>query len=397
MWAYPPTSGEYVFANSVTTNTDVLWNFGQKPFKFPPPDGFQPLNAANIRPVKVISRPDQYVDVRSGLSAQFTISDLNFETNLMIAKSTSNNEYWIWADSVRDFIGGLRSNDTNVQGSGLAIANVNSNGYQSDSNWFTNGRTYVTYSFKAGGSKNTFNVDDVGYASAAAAGLDAGVVTPSAASVGTKQGFSILKYSGTAGQSCSHGLTQAPEFIIEKEIGNTTNWTVQTTVIDGSLDYLYLNTTAQANDYNVDAPTSTVFDIGRNSECIAYLWHSVPGFSKFGHFAGNNSDDGVFVELGFKPAILLIKNDNNTGDWIIWDSARNPVNPVNRQIWPYTTSGTYGAYDQVGSNYPMDFLSNGFKMRTTDADMNGSSRTYIYAAWAEAPSVDLYGGGANAR
>jgi hypothetical protein len=45
----------------------------------------------------------------------------------------------------------------------------------------------------------------------------------------------------------------------------------------------------------------------------------------------------------------------------------------------------------------MDFLSNGFKMRTTDADMNGSSRTYIYAAWAEAPSVDLYGGGANAR
>ena len=397
LWAYPPTSGEYVFANSVTTNTDVLWNFGQKPFKFPPPDGFQPLNAANIRPVKVISRPDQYVDVRSGLSAQFTISDLNFETNFMIAKSTSNNEYWIWADSVRGFIGGLRSNGTNAQGSGLAIANVNSNGYQSDSNWFSNGRTYVTYSFKAGGSKNTFNVDDVGYASAAAAGLDAGVVTPSAASVGTKQGFSILKYSGTGGQSCSHGLTQAPEFIIEKEIGNTTNWTVQTTVIDGSLDYLYLNTTAQANDYNVDAPTSTVFDIGRNSECIAYLWHSVPGFSKFGHFAGNNSDDGVFVELGFKPAILLIKNDNNTGDWIIWDSARNPVNPVNRQIWPYTTSGTYGAYDQVGSNYPMDFLSNGFKMRTTDADMNGSSRTYIYAAWAEAPSVDLYGGGANAR
>jgi len=213
LWAYPPTSGEYVFANSVTTNTDVLWNFGQKPFKFLPPDGFQPLNAANIRPVKVISRPDQYVDVRSGLSAQFTISDLNFETNLMIAKSTSNNEYWIWADSVRGFIGGLRSNDTNVQGSGLAIANVNSNGYQSDSNWFSNGRTYVTYSFKAGGSKNTFNVDDVGYASAAAAGLDAGVVTPSAASVGTKQGFSILKYSGTGGQSCSHGLTQAPEFI----------------------------------------------------------------------------------------------------------------------------------------------------------------------------------------
>ena len=187
-YPYYPAFSAGSSSNTVTYNV----NFGQKPFKFPPPDGFQPLNAANVRPETVIVRPDQYVDVRSGLSAQFTISDLNFETNLMIAKSTSNDEYWIWADSVRGFIGGLRSNDTNAQGSGLAIANVNSNGYQSDSNWFTNGRTYVTYSFKAGGSKNTFNVDDVGYASAAAAGLTEGTISLTGASIGTKQGFSIL-------------------------------------------------------------------------------------------------------------------------------------------------------------------------------------------------------------
>ena len=38
-------------------------NFGQKPFKFPPPDGFQPLNAANFRPETVITRPDQHVGI----------------------------------------------------------------------------------------------------------------------------------------------------------------------------------------------------------------------------------------------------------------------------------------------------------------------------------------------
>ena len=48
---------------------------------------------------------------------------------------------------------------------------------------------YVAWSWKAGGSKNTFNVDDVGYASAAAAGLTGGNITPTGASVGTKQGF----------------------------------------------------------------------------------------------------------------------------------------------------------------------------------------------------------------
>ena len=48
---------------------------------------------------------------------------------------------------------------------------------------------------RAGGNKNTFNVDDVGYASAAAAGLTAGTITPTGASVGTKQGFSIIKWT----------------------------------------------------------------------------------------------------------------------------------------------------------------------------------------------------------
>ena len=43
-----------------------------------------------------------------------------------------------------------------------------------------------------------------------------------------------------------------------------------------------------------------------------------------------------------------------------------------------------------------DQLSNGFKLRSTGANSN-ASETYIYCAWAEAPSIDLFGGGANAR
>ena len=55
-------SNEEYFAWSMPyTNAEVSINFGQKPFKFPPPDGFQPLNDANIRPETVITRPDQYV------------------------------------------------------------------------------------------------------------------------------------------------------------------------------------------------------------------------------------------------------------------------------------------------------------------------------------------------
>ena len=46
-----------------TTVSTFEINFGQKPFKFSPPDGYQSLNAANVRPETVIARPDQYVGI----------------------------------------------------------------------------------------------------------------------------------------------------------------------------------------------------------------------------------------------------------------------------------------------------------------------------------------------
>ena len=48
-------------ANDTSVYSSV--NFGQKPFKYAPPEGYQPWNTANKRPVKVISRSNQYVGV----------------------------------------------------------------------------------------------------------------------------------------------------------------------------------------------------------------------------------------------------------------------------------------------------------------------------------------------
>ena len=50
---------------------------------------------------------------------------------------------------------------------------------------------------EAGGNKSTFNVDNVGYStSATAPGMTLGDITPTGCSVGTRQGFSIIKYDG---------------------------------------------------------------------------------------------------------------------------------------------------------------------------------------------------------
>jgi hypothetical protein len=45
----------------------------------------------------------------------------------------------------------------------------------------------------------------------------------------------------------------------------------------------------------------------------------------------------------------------------------------------------------------MDFLSNGFKMRDDNAVFNELNSSYLFLAFAEAPSQNLFGGQANAR
>ena len=61
----------------------LVANFGQKPFKFAPPDGFQPLNTANARPVNVISRPDHYVGVTTGNFDQQKTHVTGFQPDLI--------------------------------------------------------------------------------------------------------------------------------------------------------------------------------------------------------------------------------------------------------------------------------------------------------------------------
>ena len=119
---------------------------------------------------------------------------------------------------------------------------------------------------------------------------------------------------------------------------------------------------------------------GNGKNYIAYCWHSVEGYSKVGGwYEGNGSTEGPFIYTGFKPAWLLIKGINIGNSWQILDNARDPINPVNKVLEPDST-----AADATGHN--IDFLANGFKIRTSDADINGSY-AYWYAAFAEHPFV----------
>ena len=143
-------------------------------------------------------------------------------------------------------------------------------------------------------------------------------------------------------------------------------------------------------------PTQDVFSIGNgysnNGPSIAYLWTSIPGYSAFGSYTGNNSTDGPFIYTGFTPAFVLIKSATGSTSWYIYDSTRNQYNPADTCLFPNLNQA-----EVTNTAYTIDFLSNGFKLRTNNSAFNGSGSTYIYAAFAENPFGGNNVSPANAR
>ena len=421
----------YGAGSGAASSFDV--NFGQKPFKYAPPEGHKTLCLANLpRPTEAAVRPDKYFNtvIYTGNATERTI-DVGFQPDLVWGKTRSNASSHNIVDSVRGVKKLLSSNTTDAELTESDTAGIDSfvsNGFTLEDATFyedvnQSGRTYVAWCWKAGGSVGTFNVDDVDVGSAAAAGLSGKNITPTACSIGTKQGFSIIKYTGngSTGQTVPHGLTQAPSFILTKSLNETGSPSVAWGVFhkDGSYNnsMVYLTQTAgksgDTNVYTTTSQTNEHFTIGdwnginqNTTNYISYIWHDVPGLQKFGTFEGNGSADGPFVELGFRPAMVIVRGiDNNSRNWLIDDATRNPYNgKVNTSTFStnYATLAANSASSEPQSsagtfegNY-IDHLSNGFKLRSTAANSNGSE-TYIYAAWAEAPTNNLFGGQANAR
>ena len=192
-----------------------------------------------------------------------------------------------------------------------------------------------------------------------------------------------------------HGLGKVPKFIMVKG-GYTTdtyNWDIYHASIGATKRLIINSTTApetQGGPWDNTTPSSTLiyqnnqgnYWYGTNRNNIAYCWTDIPGYSKFASYNGTTTDDGPFIYLGFRPAWVLIKRTDTGGDyWNLMDSKRDTVNVTNatNRLYPNSINN-----DEVG-NVTVDFLSNGFKIRDTNSNNNGTNMTYVYAAFAESP------------
>jgi hypothetical protein len=374
---------DFASAGAVTVNA----NFGQRPFSYTPPSGFKALNTQNL--------PD--ATIKNGASYMAATTYTGNGTSQTISNGTNNTigttfqPDWIWAkarsaatnsqlvDSVRGYDKYVTSDSTSAeQTAGNRMTSFNSNGFSvgTDSQWNGNAVTIVAWQWNAGGSTVTNTSGSISAQVRA---------NPTA-------GFSIVTYTGTgAAATIGHGLGVAPSMIIIKNRQATTSWAVYHVSVGANQQLILNSTNAISADTQgfTATPSSTVFSVGTGSSMdtnqttgggqhVAYCFSAVAGYSAFGSYTGNGSADGPFVFTGFRPRFVMYKRTNSTGNWIIYDSSRSTFNQPAAALYPNLTNAE-------DTSHPSDFLSNGFKLRSTGVDSNASGGAYIYMAFAEVP------------
>jgi hypothetical protein len=333
-----------------------------------------------------INKPSNYFNTKlyTGNFSTQSITGVGFQPDLCWIKNRDQALNPTLLDAVRGlkFLytnesgaeGDFSSNFTSFDSDGFSVgANNNVNG---------NGNGIVSWNWLA--SNTTASNTD-------------GSIT-STVSANTTSGFSIVTYTGngSSGATVGHGLGVAPKMTIIKQRNSANGWNVWAYANNnGDPDsFGELNSTAAwyqnqgASGPFTATPNSSVLTLtnygqvnASSATYVAYCFAEKKGFSKFGSYQGNSSTDGSFVYLGFKPAMVIIKQTNGVSEWILLDNKRDSYNVVSGELYPNDPASENRATVQA------DFLSNGIKFRRASGNFNISGETYIYMAFAESPLV----------
>ena len=407
---------------------DMQFNFGQRPFAYTnagtdrPASTYKSLCTANL-PSVAITKPTAHFDVTTWVSTQAdakTVTGLAFQPDFFWAKERVTGRSHNVFDSVRGVTKSLRTDGTDAEQT-IAVSatgklkTFNSDGYtfgaDTDASYgsVNYGTTnHVGWNWKAGGTPSVDNSAGAGNTpTAGSVKIDganlgsalAGTIAATRLSANTTAGFSIVTYTGTgANATVGHGLGVAPKMVVVKCRDQTNkDWMVWHDDLTADTKALFWNSTAaettDATYWNSTPPTSSVFSVGSNANTngntfnyVAYCFAEIAGYSKFGSYVGNSSSDGAYVHLGFRPRFLMIKiASGSTGDWVVIDSKRDGYNEAtkgNAALFPNTSGAE--SYADTGSG-DIDIVANGFKPRSNNSNVNSSSGTYVYMAFAEHP------------
>ena len=350
------------------------------------PSGYLALCSDNqpeltISPAQSSSAGDHFNTViytANNQTAQ-SITGVGFKPDWLWFKQRSRSDAHSWYDTTRGVGPILRLTSNTEYSNTTLVTSFDADGFSlgTDTNAWVNYQsdTMVAWLWKANGGTTSSNTE--------------GSLTCTV-QANTDAGFSIVTWTGDGNASVTlgHGLNAKPELIIYKGRENSFSWPTWFKTF-GTTTGSFIDTNNAAGSFArvKSEPTATVIPnaelnyTNTNGEgSIAYVFHSVEGYSKIGSYTGNGSSDGVLVNLGFRPAWIIFKRVDTADNWAIYDVVRDTFNPLDSYL--------YADSQQAETTYStaiVDFLSNGFKWRGAVNFGNNSSGTYIYMAFADQP------------
>lgn len=357
------TGGDYAPYAASAINSKVIYaNFGQRPFQYTRPVGFNALNTNNL-PVPSIINPANYMAVNlytgneSIRSINNTVNSTSFQPDLVWIKARTATTSHALFDSVRGAQRYVSSDTTTPETINAdTLIGFNSNG------------------FDLGVNNTLINATGINY-------------TAWQWKKGIVPGLDIVSYTGTGSvRTVSHNLGIAPSMIIIKRVsaGANENGVVYHKKVSEN-NTLILNSALSAlstSYWNNTAPTSTEFTISAlagvntsGANYIAYCFAEISGFSKFTKYTGNGTNNGPFTYCNFSPRFFLLKAYTSpfSNNWLIYDASRG-------NILSLAPNSANSELNTVG----IQIISNGFKIRTAGSQPINSGDILV-AAFAEAP------------
>lgn len=269
-------------------------------------------------------------------------------------------------DTIRGITNSISTQDTSAQQTATSLTAFNSNGFSLNTNWNINTTTFTSWNFQTTHRRTGITNHGKAYTE----------------HYNPFTGFTIIKYkgSGLAGHEIPHSLGRKLGFVTTKDLVVTTDWGCF-----NAYGSRYLNRT-DANLSSVNFSLldnscvwTTSYDTNNrvNESYILYGWtnsyfvedNKLIGNYEIDVYQGTGAAGNKITTRG-KPAWVMIKRLDSTGDWIVFDNLRTPFG-TNRLF-------TNSSSAEVTTTSILTGLSDGFSLNTADAFSNASGGQYLY-------------------
>jgi len=347
-------------------------------FYYAPPSGFLALCTANL-PDPAIPLPSAQFNtvLYTGNGSTQSISGVGHQPDWVWIKNRATTDNHKLVNAVRGSTKELESNTTDAEATNAdGVTAFASDGFAlgDDAEYNTNSEAYVSWNWKANGSGSTDTSGDIDCVLSA---------NPTA-------GFSVLSFTGnnSNNDTIPHGLGVVPDFVWYKA-GDSSweNW-IHSSIISGNKRMLLQSTAAESDinsNYLLGGEIATSSMISNNGlttsqAVVAWCFASIPGYSKIQTYYGaGTADYGPYVNLGFRPAWVIIKKRNGAGAWMMFDNKRSSSNDVDTGLVAESNAAEFVVADFL------DFTATGFRIRNNNANTNTGGDWYLYMAFAESP------------